>query len=492
MPALKTFLLAMQLILAGSVLAVETRDTEKRTWRVQPRESQSRSLKERPNKKQTSGTKVVTAVDSEEPEGSEPRVHVADLPPRLQSVEVESIERVVQASHAEAAHEPGIPHVDQAECCDDVACDGSGCGRSACQPLYWGRVDYLYWYLNGAYVPPLVTTSPVGTDRDDAGVLGLSTTSILVGNENFGGRGLAGGRIEFGSRFAHGGGLGWHVAYLGLQDAKDRFRFDGTITPILARPFFSVEPATFGPNADLAAFPDELEGNLSVDSLTSFEAAGLMFHWMLNKNPCRRLRLSAGYQYSGLEDRLVIADFKRVIGGSTGLAIGTTLTGIDHFRAENQFHGVALGWLSSARHRRASFDLGMQLALGNNRSRVRINGSTTASVPVLGGPDDVVTTVGGLLAQSTNIGFYEEDSFAVAPELQLGMGYDLNSHARLLLGYRFMYWSPVVRAADQIDPLVNLSQLDPDGLVGEPRPRFDPKLRDFWAQGLSVGIDCRY
>ena len=50
----------------------------------------------------------------------------------------------------------------------------------------------------------------------------------------------------------------------------------------------------------------------------------------------------------------------------------------------------------------------------------------------------------------------------------------------------------MARAAEQIDPAVNLSQLDPGGLVGEPRPQFHLKPNDFWAQGLSVGVDFRY
>jgi hypothetical protein len=50
----------------------------------------------------------------------------------------------------------------------------------------------------------------------------------------------------------------------------------------------------------------------------------------------------------------------------------------------------------------------------------------------------------------------------------------------------------VARAAEQIDPGVNLSQLDPSGLDGEPRPRFDLKQTDFWAQGVSVGVDYRF
>jgi hypothetical protein len=350
----------------------------------------------------------------------------------------------------------------------------------------------LYWYLSGASVPPLITTSPAGTSRADAGVLGLPTTSILVGLEEFGDEGLSGGRIELGRWFPDRGGWGVHLAFLGLQDAGDSFQSSGSEIPILARPFYSIEPASVGPNAELVAFPGELQGNVLVEAASSFESAELMWHWMVDRRHDRVIQLVAGYQYNGLDDDLLVADFKRVVGGSSGLAIGTTLSENDQFQTENSFHGIALGLLGSLRNCRATVDLGMRLALGNSRSNVHINGSTTASVPVPGGPNEVTTTAGGLLTQATNLGSYQSDSFAVAPELHFGLGYDLSHNSRLLLGYRFFYWSQVARAAEQIDLGVNLSQLDPGGLVGEPRPRFDLRLADFWAQGLSLGIDYRY
>src|SRR5437588_12407155 len=43
----------------------------------------------------------------------------------------------------------------------------------------WFTADYLHGWMQPAHLPPLVTTSPQGTARTSAGVLGLPTTSLL-------------------------------------------------------------------------------------------------------------------------------------------------------------------------------------------------------------------------------------------------------------------------------------------------------------------------
>ena len=56
-----------------------------------------------------------------------------------------------------------------------------------------------------------------------------------------------------------------------------------------------------------------------------------------------------------------------------------------------------------------------------------------------------MTYVGGLLAQSTNIGTYTQDEFAVVPEFDLRIGYQMTEQFKLTLSYTAIYWSNVVR-----------------------------------------------
>ena len=101
-------------------------------------------------------------------------------------------------------------------------------------------------------------------------------------------------------------------------------------------------------------------------------------------------------------------------------------------------------------------------------------------------------TLGGLLAQPTNIGRYAFNDFAVAPEGTLNLGFQLTDGIRVFGGYTFMYWSNVTRAGEQIDLVVNGTQIGGQPLVGAARPAFVQRQNDFWAQGVNVGAEFRY
>ena len=199
-------------------------------------------------------------------------------------------------------------------------------------------------------------------------------------------------------------------------------------------------------------------------------------------NGCRGgLDFLVGYRYSRLDDGLMISQSSLDTGGA---APGSTTALFDRFDTESRFHGAEFGF---AWHRRWwcwSVELESKLALGNTNSEVVIDGQTTIT-DVLGA---TVVNPEGFLAQSTNIGRFEQDEFAVIPELGATLLFDITCRLRATLGYRFVYWSQVARAADQIDLDLNLS----DPLVGAARPQFEFTTTDFWAQGLSFGLDYRY
>src|SRR5262245_8106792 len=59
------------------------------------------------------------------------------------------------------------------------------CCRSCPYPpgCVWASAEYLLWWTKGDRLPPLLTTSPVGTPLANAGVLGRPGTSVLFGDE---------------------------------------------------------------------------------------------------------------------------------------------------------------------------------------------------------------------------------------------------------------------------------------------------------------------
>ncbi len=106
-----------------------------------------------------------------------------------------------------------------------------------------------------------------------------------------------------------------------------------------------------------------------------------------------------------------------------------------------------------------TMDALIRLAIGNTRQTVTINGQTTINDPT--NTPAVQTLPGGLLTQTSNIGTYRQDEFAVVPELNLNLGYQLTDHFRVMLGYTAIYWSNVVRPGQQISLDVNPNLLPP-------------------------------
>jgi hypothetical protein len=101
---------------------------------------------------------------------------------------------------------------------------------------------------------------------------------------------------------------------------------------------------------------------------------------------------------------------------------------------------------------------------------------------------------GGLLAQpGRNIGTYEQQEFAMIPELGGTIGYQLTERLKLNVGYTFLYWSNLIRPGDQIDTTVNTNLMPPvipgNTFLG---PAFEIRETDYWVQGLSVGGEYRW
>ena len=103
-----------------------------------------------------------------------------------------------------------------------------------------------------------------------------------------------------------------------------------------------------------------------------------------------------------------------------------------------------------------------------------------------------MTSRGGLLAQRSNIGGYSDNNFSLVPEATLRVGFRLSENVAVTAGYTFLYWTDVARAGEQIDTRVNRTQIPPGTLLGPARPVFQGHETDFWAQGVSAGVDIRW
>ena len=380
-------------------------------------------------------------------------------------------------------------------------CDagGGGCAPQGC-PIkcgctdlsrVWVRAEYLFWWTDGMYLPPLVTTSPADTPRAEAGVLGEDGTTILLGNQK-----IFENLRDTGVRLRAGVGilprLRAELDYYGLKQQNFGYSATGEAgDPILARPFFDMLNAA--ESSELVSFPDVIEGTVSVGANTDLESWGANLRYGLcceeiNSGQCApvgvsRIDLIGGYRYMQLDERLRIReDLTSLLTANPGMFLID-----DDFSTHNDFHGGEVGVVWEWQRPWWSFELLGKLALGNVRQRVTIDGSTVRSLDGFS-----ITSDSGILTQTSNIGSHRRDQFSMIPELGATLAFRVTERLRLTAGYTLIYWSRVARPGDHIDLDLN-TNLFPDPLPGgPPRPAFAWRDTDYWAQGFSAGLDWRW
>ena len=367
--------------------------------------------------------------------------------------------------------------------------------RHGCLDRIWVEADYLLWWMKGDSLPPLVTTSPPGTIRNQAGVLGSPGTTTLFGDSHTNGELRSGGMITFGYWFDDCRTCGIEANFLMLESRNTGFNAASNGSTILARPFFDVVAGQ--QRSELIGFPGLVAGHVNVsDTSTGLLRAGAWFRQNLcaGCNPCSSYRVDmlAGYRYLRLTDNLTIGEDLVSINPNNPnfVPVGTSLVVTDQFGTTNNFHGFDIGLTGEIQRGRWVFGWLTKVAVGVTFEEVDINGSTRVTVPGAA----PVANVGGLLALPSNIGTYNRERFAVVPELGAWLGYQVTPRLRFTAGYNFLFWSEVVRAGNQIDTSINPNLLPPANgpVAGALRPAANIQGTSFWAQGISLGLQFNY
>jgi Putative beta barrel porin-7 (BBP7) len=371
--------------------------------------------------------------------------------------------------------------------CESVCQSGSSCGNEndagcACDPICrpscgiinllqhdWFRAEALLWWTNGGNIPPLLTSSPVGTSSQQAGVLGQPGTVVLLGNQELNNDFRGGGRISFGTWLDDCENVGLEFTYLILGQSVDGLTITNAENPILARPFFDTD--TGAENSHLIAFPGTQRGAFSFTSTSNFQVAEFLVRRAIARGCGYRIETLGGYRFQRLSEGLDINDTSTLVSSNQSIQV------FDEFHARNDFNGGEVGFSVERHGCRWSYETNLKLALGNTHSSIDINGSTTTPTG---------TTPGGLLAQASNMGPHYSNQFSIIPELGFTVGYDLTCNLRAVAGYSIIYWSNVTRPGDQIDLVVSLPPQT------SAKPAFTQHTSDFWAQGINIGLDYRF
>jgi hypothetical protein len=391
--------------------------------------------------------------------------------------------------------------------CDEADCDECGparacrdecdfshpftCGLGALfgSDRVWLRAEYLLWWNKSASMPALATTSPQGTTYDQAGVLGQNTTVLFGENVDPGAR--SGTRLALGYWFSDCHNLGLEVNYLFLSNKAATFNETSQGDPILARPFFNVQTAL--EDSAVIAFgqqPNERRvqtGALDISDANELDSVEVLLRQALIRRCGGEFDFLFGYRFGRFSESLAVNSSTTFVSGFS--TPNNTVSDVsDLFATSNSFNGAELGFAAKTHYCRASLELMGKLAIGATQSNVSVTGSTVVTEP----GQTPVRSNGGLLALPTNIGNYQQNNFTVIPELGITLGYDFTCRLRATAGYTLMYWSRVARPGDMVDTDLNPSQFPPGTLRGIPAPQFRFVTTDFWAQGLSVGLDYRF
>ncbi len=356
------------------------------------------------------------------------------------------------------------------------------------QDLFFVEGELLLWWQNRARIPVLATTS---TSNSGSGFLGDPQTRNLLGLGDFGPSFLQGFRVRAGGYIDECGLLGLDGGFFFLGPGRESRSFDSSQFPVITRPFFA--PNINSEFGEVVARPGLSSGRLEVwqDS----------FLWgidiNLRKAICRDCTGGhgwfAGYRHLNLTETLSITEFITATGSQAPDPVGTQVVVNDTFQTRNRFHGPQFGWWNQRRFGIFDLDTRFGLSMGVTNQIVNISGFQQRTRP----GEDTQNFVGGLLAAGPNIGEFSRNTFSVVPEVTFNLGVFVTPNLRVYAGYNFLYWSNVVRPGDQIDRVIDLTNIPnpppgvtPSRMSNRPQPTF--RQSDYWAQGVQFGLELRW
>ncbi len=394
-------------------------------------------------------------------------------------------------------------------CCDSACCDdpcSCCCPDLACCPCpnggqhWWTSAEYLLWFIRGTNLPPLLTTTTGSPFATGAGTIGDPNTVILYGGNTITNGPFSGGRFRLGYWFDDCRTCGLDAGFFFLAPRSTNFQYNSSGLPALYRPFYALNP---DPAAGIPASTAEtlaapgVSGTATVGTRADLWGAELNYRHNLCCSGPWRLDGLAGFRFLNLAESLTVTEQENI---STGILKGPAV-GVDSFKTQNQFYGGQLGFVCEYRLNRWVVDLRTTLAIGNTYQSVQVQGGGHLVV------NNVPTTVTGYLltapvtpGQGGNIGLYSRDRFGFVPEVGITLGYQVTDNLKLFVGYNFLYWANVVRPADQIDPGLNYNLVPTFKAAGStsagklvrPGPIMPFASTNFWAQGVSFGLQYRF
>lgn len=368
-------------------------------------------------------------------------------------------------------------------------------------PHMWWSADYLLNFVKSQpAVVPFVTTSAPG----DGGIPGAPTTRVLHSTSDMNYNVVSGFRVSGG--FFCDSCQRWGVEATGfaMQRAENNFFASSDLTgqPLLARPFLSAASGT--PAVLTVSFPNYASGNVRIvtDNRTWGADGGPIVN-ILRSCPGDKclyaVNLTTGFQYLEVDENLDMISSSTLRPGSSAVFDGKTYLdpaqiGVnDNIHTLNRFYGGAIGASAQFAYCNWMFSFAGKVGLGVMNQRVDIQGTSTLTDLTRGFNS---TVPGGLFANSTNSGRFNNDEFTAIPQVSALIGYNWTSWFSTTIGYNGLYTNRVVRPGSQFATSVNPAVVptSPSYGFGAAVPVANPLFtqEEFWIQGVTFGFQLRY
>jgi Putative beta barrel porin-7 (BBP7) len=401
------------------------------------------------------------------------------------------------------AQAPAEPLSASADCVPGLVSEASASCRTPA-PRFYGGIEYLHWWVKSAPLSvPLVSTGP---DTNEEGFLVNSASTILYGapfspavggndTQNF--PGFSGGRLTLGYVLDEERKLAAETRFFMLQSRSAGFTAEANSTDFggsgMRIPVFNTVPYTPGSDTDLMVsenglpvfIPGILAGKVSITNSLKLWGADATAVYSVYRSSRWELSALAGFRYLDLSENFDLSD---ALVGQSGPFVGQSGTVSDHFGTTNQFFGAAIGLRGGASWGPVSLSVTGRIALGPSHEVLNVSGGFQAvNFTASSGSQ-------GIFAQPSNSGSHSSTVFAVVPEVEVKLGFDVTPTVRLTLGYDFIYYSSVVRPGYQLNRDLPKGQVFEQGGTSvsstSPFPLFD--RTSFFAQGLSLGVAVRF
>ena len=372
-------------------------------------------------------------------------------------------------------------------------------GAAGCVPRIWATAEYLAWQIKDPSITtPLLTT---GSTLDAVpGALGQPNTNI-VSPDSFHLGLTPGARLEVGGWLSDDHRVGLEATGFILGSATRSYNASSANfgpTSVLAVPAFLATTSSEGVINTSTPGANVLDATIS----SRTELAGAELNFLFHMYSCDWFSIGGliGGRFLELDEDL---DFATSLVGNPvtgvpppGLAAqgfppGFSAQARDHWSTNNQFYGGQVGVRAEFRYWIFFVDFMGKVAIGDMNQVLNQTGNSN----FLGNNGLAVTSTGGNFNLVTNVGNQSRDQFAVIPEVQGQFGFEVNRNVRVFAGYDFLYANSVIRPGDNIDRTVNPAALPPIA-AGTPIVPVAPtrlfNATDFWACGLTAGIELRY